>query len=102
MDFCKRITMDKLKLVKTIVFLLTFLLVFGTLLLIGSIVKKTRPADAALPQQLGLKQPSGSRIAEIRPQDGLLYLLVKDGGLSDRIIILDASSGKILSTISVN
>ncbi|MBQ8630159.1 MAG: hypothetical protein IJ479_00385 [Alphaproteobacteria bacterium] len=94
--------MDKLKLVKTIVFLLTFLLVFGTLLLIGSIVKKTRPADAALPQQLGLKQPSGSRIAEIRPQDGLLYLLVKDGGLSDRIIILDASSGKILSTISVN
>lgn len=94
--------MDKLKLVKTIVFLLTFLLVFGTLLLIGSIVKKTRPADAALPQQLGLNQPSGSRIAEIRPQDGLLYLLVKDGGLSDRIIILDASSGKILSTISVN
>ena len=94
--------MDKLKLVKTIVFLLTFLLVFGTLLLIGGIIKKTRTTDAALPQQLGLNQPSGSRIAEIRPQDGLLYLLVKDGGLSDRIIILDASSGKILSTISVN
>ena len=94
--------MDKLKLVKTIVFLLTFLLVFGTLLLIGGIIKKTRTTDAALPQQLGLNQPSGSRIAEIRPQDGLLYLLVKDGGLSDRIIIMDASSGKILSTISVN
>lgn len=94
--------MDKLKLVKTIVFLLTFLLVFGTLLLIGGIVKKTRTADTPLPQQLGLKQPSGSRIAEILPQNGLLYLLVKDGGLSDRIIIMDASSGKILSTISVN
>ena len=94
--------MDKLKLVKTIVFLLTFLLVFGTLLLLGGIIKKTRTTDAALPQQLGLNQPSGSRIAEIRPQDGLLYLLVKDGGLSDRIIIMAASSGKLLSTISAH
>lgn len=94
--------MDKLKLVKTIVFLLTFLLVFGTLLLIGGIVKKTRTTDTALPQQLGLNQPSGSRIAKILPQNGFLYLLVKDGGLPDRIIILDTSSGKITSTISVN
>lgn len=94
--------MDKLKLVKTIVFFLTFLLVFGTLLLLGSIIKKTGSSEQTIPQQVNLNQPAGSRIAKILPQDGSLFLLIKDGGVSDRVMIMDAASGQIISTIILN
>ena len=41
--------MDKLKLIKAVVCILTFLLVFGTLVLLGAIYKKTRRSPMILP-----------------------------------------------------
>ena len=41
--------MDKLKLVKTIVFVITFLLVFGSMTLLGTLYKKIRKPVAAEP-----------------------------------------------------
>lgn len=94
--------MDKLKLVKTIVFFLTFLLVFGTLLLLGSIIKKTGSSGQTIPQQVNLNQPAGSRIAEMTSHNDSLWLLIKDGGISDRVIIIDTASGQTISTITLN
>lgn len=94
--------MDKLKLIKTIVVILTFMLIFGTLLLLGSIIKKTQTTTAPIPEQILLKQPAGSRIAQILPHNENLYILIKDGGLSDRIIIINSPNGKINSTIILN
>lgn len=93
--------MDKLKLVKTIVFVLTFLLVFGSLMLFGTIFKKTRSVPR-LPDKINLQEPVGSQISNLRIKDNLLYLSVSDGGISDRIIIFDTLSGQKISTIYLN
>lgn len=93
--------MDKLKLIKTIVFILTFLLIFGTLMLLGSIFKKTHSAATPLPQAISLEQPIGSNLEQIAEKNNNLYLLVRDGGLPDRVIIFDTQTGKTLSTISL-
>ena len=53
--------MDKLKLVKTIVFVITFLLVFGSMTLLGTLYKKIRKPVAAEPgSSISLKQPARS------------------------------------------
>lgn len=93
--------MDKLKLVKTIVFILTFLLVFGSLMLIGTIFKKTKTLPR-LPEEINLQEPAGSRISSLRTKDNLLYLTITDGGIADRIIIIDTASGQKISTIYLN
>ena len=93
--------MDKLKLVKTIVFILTFLLVFGSLMLIGTIFKKTKTLSR-LPKEINLQEPAGSRISKLQTKDNLLYLTVTDGRTSDRIIIIDTTSGQQISTIHLN
>lgn len=80
--------MDKLKLIKTIVAVLTFLLVFGTLTALGSIYKKVS-APAPQPSDLALHQPEGSSIEKFTVKDGKLYLLVKYGGQPDRIIVIN-------------
>lgn len=94
--------MDKLKLVKNVVFVLTFVLIFGSMLLLGSLFKKTRQKAITLPSNTSLEQPIGSNIENIVEQDGYLYILVKNGGLSDRIIVLDTKSAKKLSEINLN
>ena len=54
--------MDKLKLVKTIVFVITFLLVFGSMTLLGTLYKKIRKPVAAEPgSSISLKQPPAAR-----------------------------------------
>lgn len=80
--------MDKLKLIKTIVAILTFLLVFGTLTALGSIYKKIS-APTPQPTDLSLRQPEGSSIEKFIIKDEKLYLLVKYGGRPDRIIIIN-------------
>lgn len=93
--------MDKLKLIKTIVFTLTFLLVFGSLMLMGTLYSKTR-SSAKLPEQINLEEPAGSRIRKFDISGSLLYIKVSDGGLSDRIIIYDTDKGRRLTTIHLN
>lgn len=94
--------MDKLKLIKTAVIILTFLLVFGTLSFLGILFQKTHKNTEALPDTLSLKQPAGSYIKQIRPENGRLYLLAIGGGLEDRVIIFDTDNGKTITTININ
>lgn len=94
--------MDKLKLIKNVVFILTFILIFGSMLLLGSLFKKTRQKSIPLPASITLEQPIGSNIENIVEQDGYLYILVKNGGVSDRIVIFDTKSAKKLSIININ
>lgn len=94
--------MDKLRLVKTTVFILTFALVFGSLVLLGSLYKKTQKGNASFPQEINLKEPQGSFIKNMLEQNGRLYIQVEGGGEADRIIIFDIISGQKLSTLKIN
>lgn len=79
--------MDKLKLVKTTVFVITFLLVFGSMALLSLLYQKVRKTEAAPGHNISLGQPEGSTISEMELHNGNLYLLVKNGGQADRILI---------------
>lgn len=92
--------MDKLKLIKSIVFVLTFLLVFGSLLVLGSLFRQTRPRP--LPSDVNLNQPAGSSVEKIVANDGLLYILIKGGGNPDRIVVFDTRSGQPLTALKLN
>ena len=82
--------MDKLKLIKTIVALLTFLLVFGMLTTIGAIYKKVSSSAPKL-EGLNLNQPQGSNIEHFQQEEGKIFMLIKNGGKSDRIIIVNTN-----------
>ncbi len=95
--------MDKLKIIKIVVFIMTFLLVFGTLYALGLLYKQTShissPAQAST---VNLNQTKGSYIAALSSNDNELYLLIKGGGLSDRIITFDTKNQSIISTLTLN
>lgn len=94
--------MDKLKLVKTIVFIITFLLIFGTFLLLGTLYKRTHRQAVPAAENISLAEPQGSRIVSVKPDGGNLYILVRDGGKSDRIIVYSVSDGKKTNSITLN
>ena len=94
--------MDKLKLIKTAVFILTFLLIFGTLSLLGLFFKKTHPDTSEIPQQISLKQPVGSYVKEMQVSNDKLYILTVGGGLEDRVVVYDTTEHKVLTTIKIN
>ena len=86
--------MDKLRIIKTIVFVITFLLVFSCMLLLGTLYKKVnRPVN--IPEgAINLNEPQGSTITQMQVHNGNLYLLVKDGGLPDRVIIFNQDTNQ--------
>ena len=92
--------MDKLKLIKTIVVLITFMLVFGSLMLLTVIYKKAHTSPAVYSES-GLEQPDGSHIDSIIEVDGKLAILVKDGGEPDRIIIYNPQTMQKVSAIKL-
>ena len=92
--------MDKLKLIKGIVFVITFLLVFGSLLLLTVIYKKAQPQQTEY-TETSLSQPQGSRIESIIENDGNLAILVKGGNLADRVIIYDPKAMKKVTTLNL-
>lgn len=94
--------MDKLKLVKTVVFVITFLLVFGSLTLLGLLYQKShhRPLATSITSSLG--QPAGSTIASFKIDGNEVYLLVKNGGQSDRLIIYNRETDKAVATLKLN
>ena len=95
--------MDKLKLIKAVVCILTFLLVFGTLVLLGAIKKKPRRSPTAVPEiTASLDQPAGSIVADYKIIGDEMYVLIKNGGISDRIIIYNRQLGKTAATITLN
>lgn len=94
--------MDKLKLIKTLVFLFTFLLVFGSLVALGTLYKRLKGSPVELPASVSLEQPAGSSIAALDRIDNSLLLLVKEGGMPDRIILYDLNSGSKKTQININ
>lgn len=94
--------MLKLKIIKTVVVIMTFILVFGSLLLLTSIYKKARKIPEQIPEVINLGEPKDSRINNILEYDGYLYITVKDGGEADRIIIFNPAKGEKISTIKLD
>lgn len=92
--------MDKLKLIKGIVVVITFLLVFGSLLLLTVIYKKAQPQTKEY-QETSLSQPQGSSIEKVIESNGNLILLIKGGKQADRIIIYDPKTMTKTATISL-
>lgn len=94
--------MDKLKFIKITVFILSFLLVFGTLSAIGIVYKKLNQKTPVSDISANLNQPKGSTIADYKIKNGTIYILVKNGGKSDRILILDPQNQTPSATITLN
>ncbi len=97
----ERSAMDKLKLIKILVAILTFLIVFGMLSAVGIIYKKTR-APQITSAALSLSQPQGSTVENIQIAEQTLYILVKNGGRSDRIIIINPDYPQKQTVININ
>ncbi len=86
---------------KSLVAVLTFLIVFGMLSALGIIYKKVRSPE--LPAaEVSLSQPRGTTIADYKISDQTLYILAKNGGLPDRIIILDTARPQNRTIININ
>lgn len=93
--------MLKLKILKMLVFIMTFSLIFGIIILAfrltGKIKKNGNEATEAT-----LNQPTGSSFGNIIAADGKLHITVTGGNRPDRIIIFDTETNRTISTISIN
>lgn len=94
--------MDQLKIIKTIVFIMTFLLIFGIIMLVNGILNKQQKNSQKNNTEINLQQPKDSSIKNIVTLDNKLYILISGGGLPDRIVVIDANSGKKVTDIKVN
>lgn len=92
--------MNKLKILKFIVFILTFFLIFGILSAVGIIYKKIKTPTENI--DITLNQPKGSYIESYKIKDKKVYVLVKGANMPDRIIVIDQSSQSIITTIKTN
>lgn len=95
--------MNKLQVIKFVVAILTFLLVFGLLAMMGILYKhfKTPKRESTSSISISLQQPRGSNIAQILVKDGYLHVLIKDGGKADRIVVLDKDNQSIYQEITL-
>ncbi len=50
---------------------------------------------------IGLGQPAGSSVAQVTAQGALVYLTVRDGGLSDRVLVVDLVRRRVIGRIDV-
>lgn len=92
--------MNKLKFIKAVVFIMTFLLIFG-IISAGMIIinKHKKPETTA---EISLSQPADSHIADYKIDNDKLYIFVKGKKISDRILVIDSSTQTILATIKNN
>ena len=92
--------MNKLKILKFIVFLLTFFLFLGILSAVGIIYKRIKTPTENI--DIVLNQPKGSYIESYKINDKKIYILVKGTNISDRIVVIDQASQSIINTIKTN
>lgn len=87
---------------KILVAAMGVLIVVGTTALVVIIARRiASPAPAEGPAvNVTLAEPAGSRIAAIAAGEGRTLLLLTGGG-PDRVVALDARSGKILGTVTL-
>ena len=100
--FGKEKIMNKLKLIKFAVVIMTFLIVFGSLLMLTTLYKKINKKPVVSKQDIHLNEPAESRINSILEHGRYIYIVVKDGGIPDRIVVFDPESGTKVSTIRLN
>ena len=92
--------MNKLKFIKIIVCLLTFLLVSGAIMALNTIYKKAN--NTYIAKNIELKQPHGSSIVNYKIENNNVFIFIKGGGTSDRIIVADIFNKKPITTIKLN
>lgn len=93
----------KIMIIKSIVFVLTCAIIFILILLINSIIsKRDGSSGKKIEMNINIGQPQGSNIKNILAKDDHLYIVVSDGKLSDRIVILNTNNGETISTINLN
>ena len=90
--------MNKLKLIKFIVFFLTATLVLGVIYA-SSIIYKKVSTKTPFSADITLNQPKGSYIENYHFNNDRLYVLIKGGGLSDRIVIINPGQQQPDATI---
>ena len=93
--------MIKLKILKIIVFIMTFLIVFGLLFIIGQLAGGFKSSKSTIPPQITLPEAKDGRIKQINSTQNALYILVKDTN-KDKIFILNPQNYAIISTITTN
>ncbi len=95
--------MLKLKILKAIVFIMTFLLTSGIAVLVFQLAGGLKRISATPKETtVTLDEPQGTRIEQTVAEGNNLYLLVKGGGRPDRIIIFDMETSQTISTININ
>ena len=94
--------MNMLKAIKILVFIMTFLLLSGSIFLISSIAKRVKNSQKEPPAEINLQEPEGFRIKQIASNKKNLYILISNGENSDYIIIFDTEQGKKISNIKIN
>jgi len=94
--------MNQLRLIKITVFVFTFLLIFGSLVLMGGLYRKMTAAAPQKPSDVSLGLPAGAKISQIAADDGLLYVLVSENEKNGRIIIFNPEKNRIVSDITLN
>ncbi len=50
---------------------------------------------------IGLAQPTGSVIAQVTAQGGVVYLTVQGGGVSDRVLVVDLVKRRVVGRIDM-
>lgn len=96
--------MNKLRLVKLLVFFLTFVLIFGMILAGQMIYRKVTATQrtSGTVTNLNLNQPKGSYLVDYRINDNIIVLHLKGGNTSERLISVDAKGKAVLATIELN
>ena len=96
--------MNKLRVIKFVVAMLTFLLIFGLLMVLTILYRQFNKTENIVVENklVSLEQPQGSSIAQIVSNNGHLHVLVKDGGEADRILILTPDGQKVQQEITLN
>ena len=92
--------MLKLRILKTIVFLLSFLLIFGIIILGMQLIKAGKGSRKPV-SEINLNEPSGSQISSVIGNEKELYIFIKGGNKPDRIIIYDTQKQSKVSTITI-
>lgn len=97
--------MNQLKIIKAIVFTFTFLLIFGTLVLLGKLYQKANGngnEQNAQSTENSLGLSAGFSIRQIAADNSLLYIWASDSQTKDHIIIYNPDKSRIISDITLN
>ena len=93
--------MSGLKIMKIAVSVLTFLLFFGIFLSLKIVYERAQSRTFSA-TDINLGQPEGSTIKNIVADEKVLYIIVENGGLSDRILVFSPEKHQVLYTVNMN